>query len=194
MRSAATVAALCGFLLNIGLAQVKPTPSLQPTRLEAFAGQPTARVKWSEEVGQIESDEARVIVTALILEDAVQPPHRMCGIRIDLHNQNTRDQVYLEEAKAEAVKRALEEIESEIENFRKEPASSPYRYHGAAEFWHPHLKVHTLNAAYYIAPDSSGLSLSAYKEQQFRFPDHRPSELAKVIGRAIDELKQHCGN
>ena len=147
----------------------------------------------AKKLGQIQSDEARVIVTALILDDAVQPPHRMCGMRIDLHNQNARDQVYLEEAKAEAVKRALHEIEGEIESFREEPASSPYRYQGAAEFWHPHLKVHTLNAAYYIAPESSGLSLSAYKGQEFRFPDHRPSELAKAIGKAMDELKQRCG-
>ena len=73
-------------------------------------------------------------------------------------------------------------------------ASSPYRYLGAAEFWHPHPEVHTLNAAYYIAPDSSGLSLSAYKGQQFRFPNHRLSELAKVIGIAMDELKRHCGS
>ena len=191
MRSAAAVAALCGFLLTVGLAQVKPTPSLQPTRLEAFAGQPTAQVTWSKGVGHIVSDEARVIVTALIIEDAVQPPHRMCGIRIDLANQNASDQVYLEETRLEAVKRALEQIESEIESFRKEPQSSPYNYLGAAEFWHPQLRVHTLNAAYYIAPDSSGLSLSAYKGQQFRFPDHGPSELAKAIGQAMDELKQH---
>ncbi len=193
MRSAVTVAALCGFLLNIGLAQVKPTPSLQPTSLEAFAGQSTTQLTWSREVGQIESDKARVIITALIIEDAVHTPHRMCGIRIDLANQNARDQVYLEEAKLEAVRKALEEIESGIESFRKEPASSPYRYLGAAEFWHPHLKVHTLSAAYYIAPDSSGLSLSAYKGQQFRFPNHRLAELAKVIGMAMDELKRHCG-
>jgi DNA-binding protein YbaB len=191
MRSAAILAALCALLLNVGLAQVKPTPSLQTTRLEAFAGQPTAQVTWSKEVGQIDSNEARVVVTALIVEAAAQPRQRMRGIRIDLAKKNATDQVYLEEAVLEAVSKALEEIESEIESFRKEPASSPYRYHGAAEFWHPHLKVHTLNAAYYIAPDSSGLSLSAYREQEFRFPDHRPSELAKVIGKAMDELKQH---
>src|SRR5258705_7103759 len=194
MRSAISAAALCGFLLNIGLAQIKPTPSLQPTSLEAFAGQSTAQVTWSKEVGQIESNEACVVVIALIIEDAVHTPHRLCGIRIDLANQNARDQVYIEEAKLEAIRLALEEIESGIESFRKEPASSPYRYLGAAEFWHPHLEVHTLNAAYYIAPDSSGLSLSAYKGQQFRFPNHRLSELAKVIGIAMDELKRHCGS
>ena len=190
MRTVAIVAAFCGCLLNVGFAQVKP-PSLQPTRLEAFARHPTAQVTWSKQVGQIES-EARVIVTSLIIEDAAQAPNRMCGIRIDLANQNARDQVYLEQTRLKGVKRALERIDNEIESFRKEPASSPYRYRGAEEFWHPHLKVHTLNAAYYIAPDSSGLSLSAYKGQEFRFPDHRPSELAKAIGKAMNELKQHC--
>jgi hypothetical protein len=191
MRSAAIVAALCA-LLNVSLAQIKPTPSLQPTRLEAFAAQPTAQVTWSTEVGQIESSEARAIVTALVITDAAQPPHRMCGIRIDLANQRAKDQVYLGEAKPQAVKRALEEIEGEIATFRKEPADSPYRYHGAAEFWHPQLKVHTLNAAYYIAPDSTGLSLSAYKGQEFRFPNHRPLELARLIDTATAELEQHC--
>jgi hypothetical protein len=194
MRLAATAAAICGLLLNIGLAQVRPTPSLQPTRLEAFAAQSTAKVTWSREVGQIESDEARVIVTALIIEDALHTPNRMCGVRIDLSNRNARDQVYLEETKLEVVRKALEEIENGIERYRQEPADSPYGYFGAAEFWHPHLKVHTLDAAYYIAPDSSGLSLSAYKGQGFRFPDHRPLELAKVIGMATDQLKRHCGS
>jgi hypothetical protein len=193
MKSAISVAAVCGFLLNIGLAQVKPTPSLQPTKLEAFAADPTAQVTWSKEVGQIESDEARVTVTAIMIKDAVHTPQRMCGIRLDLANQKASDQVYLEADKLEAVTRALEEIESGMESFRKEPASSPYRYLGAAEFWHPDLKVHTLNAAYYIAPDSSGLSLSACKGQGFRFPDHRPSELAKVIGLAMGELQRYCG-
>ena len=192
MKVVISVAALCGLLLNIGLAQVKPTP-LQPSSLETFAGAPTAHVTWSKEVGQIESDEARVTITALMIKDAVHTPQRMCGIRIDLANQKASDQVYLETAKLEAVRRALEEIESGIGTFRKEPAGSPYRYLGAAEFWHPNLKVHTLNAAYYVAPDPSGLSLSAYKDQGFRFPDHRPSELAELIGMAMSELQRYCG-
>jgi len=194
MRSTLVVAALCCFLMNIGLAQVKPTSSLEPTRLESFAGHPTAQVTWSKEIGQIKSDEASVIVTALVIEDVVHTPHRMCGTRIDLANQNARDQVYLEDAKLEAVRKALEEIESGIDGYRKEQADSSHRHYGAAEFWHPDLKVHTLNATYYIAPDSSGLSLSAYKGQGFRFPDHRPAELAKLIRMAVDELKQNCGS
>jgi len=190
MRTA-TVATLFGLFFNIGLAQVNPTPSLQPTPLEAFAGQPSAQVTWSKEVGRIESAEARVVVTALVVEDAVQPPHRMRGIRIELTNQNATDQVYLDEAKLEAMKKALEEIESGIEGFRNERGDGPLRYLGACELRQSRPTVHTLSAAYYIAPDSSGLSLSAFKGQQFRFPNHRPSELAEAIGRVMDGLKDH---
>ena len=193
MKTAVIAVALFGFLLNIGRVQQKPT-SLQPTKMEAFAGQPAAHVTWSKEIGKIESDEARVIVTALSIEAAVPDIRRMCGIRIELTSRKARDQVYIEQAELDTLKKALEEIESGIDGFRKERRTSPYRYLGAAEFWHPHLKVHTLNAAYYIAPDSSGLSLSAYKGEEFRFPNHRLSELAKVVGTAIAELKPHCGS
>lgn len=82
MRFTAFVVTLCGSLLNISLVnvspgQVKPAPSLSPTKLEAFALQPNAQITWSREVGQIESSEAGAIVTALIVEDAAQPRRRM---------------------------------------------------------------------------------------------------------------------
>ena len=190
MRSIATVAVLGHLFLNIGLAQVNSTSSLQPTKLEAFAGRPDAHVTWFKETGRIESSEARVVITALVVEDTSHALRRMRGVRLDLFNNNATDQVYLEEARLEPVKKALDQIESEIEDFQKEREGAAYRYRGAAEFWHPDQRIHTLNAAYYIAPDSSGLSLSAYKAQGFRFPGHRPSELAAAIGRAMDELKR----
>ncbi len=190
MRSA-TVATLCGLFFNIGLAQVNPRPSLQPTPLEAFAGRPTAQVTWSKEFGRIESAEACVVITALVVEDAVRPPRRMRGIRMELASQNVTDQVYLDEAKLELVKKALEQIGRGIESFRNERGDAPLRYLGACELRQPRPTVHTLSAAYYIAPDSSGLSLSAFKGQEFRFPNQRPSELAEAIGRAMDELKHH---
>ena len=184
MRSIANLAVLYGLLLNIGLAQVNSTASLQSTRLEAFAGQPTANVTWSKEVGRIDSAEARAVVTALVVEDEVQPPHRMGGIRIDLATQNETDQVYLDDASLEAVKKALDEIASGLESFRNERGNAPFRYLGSCELRPLRPAVHTLSAAYYIAPDSSGLSLSAFKGQEFRFPGRSPSQLAAVIVRA----------
>jgi hypothetical protein len=188
MRPIVFAAALCSLFLNLGTAQVSPTVSLQPTKLEAFASQPDTRVKWSKEVGRIESAEARVVITVLVVENTAHS-RSVRGVRVDLFNSNTTDQVYLEEARLEPVKKALDQIDSEIVDFQKEAdEGTRYRYRGAAEFWHPDQRIHTLNAAYYIAPDSSGLALSAYKAQGFRFPGHRPSELAASIGRAIEEL------
>ncbi len=190
MRALATLALISGLLASAAIAQTSQRPALQPTRLEAFATQPTARVTWSKEIGQINSSEASVIVTALIVEDETSPPNRMRGVRIDLANQKATDQVYIEEAKLEAIKKALAEIIRGMERARRERSDTRYRYLGAAEFWRPGEWVHTLNAAFYIAPDSSGLSISAYNEQEFRFPNHSPSELAALIYRAIGELKQ----
>ncbi|MCM3872326.1 MAG: hypothetical protein ND895_16715 [Pyrinomonadaceae bacterium] len=182
---------LCVLLFSSGLAQVNSTLALQPTKLEAFAGQPTARVTWSKEVGRIESAATRLVATALVVKDDLRPPHRMSGIRIELTSQNATDLVYLEDAELEVMKKALEGIESGIEYFRTERADAPLRYLGACELRQPRPTIHALSAAYYIAPDSSGLSLSAFKGHEFRFPNHKPSELAQVIRRVMDELKRH---
>ena len=190
MRSVAGAATLCGLLLNVGLAQVNSKPSLQPTRLEAFASLPTAHITWSKEVGRLERPEARAVVTALVVDDPLQPPHRRRGIRIELSNQMARDQVYIEDTELETVKKALDKIASGIVEFRNEPGSSPLMYLGACELRQPYPTVHTLDAAYYITSASSGLSLSAFKSQEFRFSGYGPSRLAAVIARAMDEFKQ----
>lgn len=188
MRSA-TIISLLSLFFSLGPAQVNQTPAPQPNKLEALAGQSTAQVKWSKEIGRIESVRDRVVVTALVVNDEVHH-HRMRGIRLDLTSQNAADRVYLDELELELVKKALEGIESGIESFRTERGGAPLRYLGSCELREPSATVH-LSAAYYIAPDSSGLSLSAFKQQEFRFPNHRPSELAAAFGRAIDELKHH---
>jgi hypothetical protein len=190
MRSVASAATLCGLLLNVGFAQVNSKPSLQPTRLEAFASLPTAHITWSKEVGRLERPEARAIVTALVVENPHQPPYRRRGIRIELSNQKARDQVYIEDTHLEAVKQALDKIANGIGEFRNEPRSSPLMCLGACELRQPCPTVHTLDAAYYIARDSSGLSLSAFKAQEFRFPGYSPSRLATAIAKAMDEFKQ----
>src|SRR5688572_28611387 len=105
-------ATLCGLLLNIGIAQVKPTP-LRPTRLEAFAAQPSSRLTWSKEVGRLERPEARAVVTALVVENPTQAPHRIRGIRIELVKlvkETARDDVYLEDTELKTVKDALDRI------------------------------------------------------------------------------------
>jgi hypothetical protein len=166
MRSIASLPALFGLFLNIGFAQVNPTPSLQPTRLEALAGQPTAKVTWSNEVGRIDSAEAHAVVTALVVEDQVEPPHRMGGIRIDLSTQTAMDQIYLDDVSMEDLKKDLDEIASYVEYFRNKHVKGSLGYLGSCRLRQSSPTAHTLSAAFYIAPDSSGLSLSAFKGQE----------------------------
>lgn len=186
MRSLIAAVMLCGGVATFGLAQVKTIPTLHPSPLEAFALHPTASVIWSEQVGHIDSVEARATITVIVVEDTSRVPNRMRGVRIELLTGSAHDQVYLEEARLEAVKNALDEIASGIGRCRADPdANAPIEYSGAAEFWRPNEHIHTLSAAYYIAPDSCGLSLSAKKGEEFRFPDRSPATLAAALGQAI---------
>jgi hypothetical protein len=83
MRSAAATI-ICCLMINVGLAQVNPAPSLPPTPLEAFAGRPAARVVWSKEIGRLDSAESRATITALVVEDGTGGPREMRGVRVDL--------------------------------------------------------------------------------------------------------------
>jgi hypothetical protein len=168
-----------------------PRGPLQPTALEAFVQQPDVRMVRSTEVGRIDAADTHAVVIAIIVEDAQAVPRQMKGLRINLSNPAAKDQIYLEEARLEPVKKALDEIERYRHRVLERPAVQGTRYLGAEEFWRPYERVHTLDAAYYILRDgSSGLSLRANKEkEEFRFPDHRPLELASILMRGIELLK-----
>jgi hypothetical protein len=199
MKSAAGVIACAVFLLNFTHGQVNPSPSLQPTPFEAFASLPATHIAWSKEVGRIDSREAHVVITALTLEDTAQPPDRMSGIRVDLSTRNIRDQVYLGEETLSVYKNALAQISTESARKRSQGTARDHltpdgtSYLGAEVFWYAYNlpRVHTLDAAYYFAPDSSGLYLSAFKHEGFRFPDQDPAQLSAAIATAIDQLGSH---
>ena len=130
MKSIATLALVSGLLANVAIAQSSEQLSPQPTKLEAFATQPSARIIYAKEMGQINSSEARVVVSALIVEDDAEPPGRMRGVRIFLAKEGVTDEVYIEEAKLEAVRKALAEISRGVEEFHNEQSDTPLRYYG----------------------------------------------------------------
>lgn len=197
MKPIATAVALFFLFMIVGQAQTKPAPSLQPTPLEAFARQPATHIAWSKEVGRFDSSEAHAVVTALVLEDTAQPPHQMRGVRIDLSSQDSKDEVYLGEETLGTYKSALDEISRNIPESRNSPRDGlvpgGISYLGSCIFWNPNntARVHALNATYYFAPHSEGVSLSALKEAEFRFPKQDPSQFSAAIALAIDQLKGH---
>jgi hypothetical protein len=210
MKPTPSVIAFVLVLLTTGQSQVNAAPlspadsacqevQLQPTPLEVFARLPATHVEWSNEVGRIDSTEAHAIITALILTDTAQPADRMRGVRIDLSSRDSQDEVYLGEETLNAYKNALDEISSDATRERSQgtlrdgvtPGGTAYL--GARIFWYGDTcpSVHALDAAYYSAPDSSGLSLSAFKQAGFRFPDQDPSRLSAAIARAMNQLRAH---
>ncbi len=172
-------------------------PSLQPTPLGAFAAFPATRVAWSKEVGRIDSSDAHLVVTAVLLEDTAQPPDRMRGVRIDLSSPDSMDKVYLGEETLGIYKNALDEIAREATRQRDRGSTRDNltpggtSYVGAEVFWYADRipRVHHLSAAHYFGPDSSGLYVHAFKGVGFRFPGQKASQLSLALGKAMQELK-----
>jgi len=196
MKSIVSAIAFCCLSLGVALAQVDAPLSLQPTPLEAFAHQPTTHVTWSKQVGSLDSREAHAVITALVLEDAAQPPDRLRGVRINFSSPDSIDEVYLGEETLGMYKSALDEISRTIPGSRKGArenlAPGGTSCLGACVFRSDKPpRVHTLSAAYCFAPDSEGLSVSTFKQALFRFPDQGPSRLSAAIALAIDELRNH---
>lgn len=178
MKSAAA-AIVCCLLLNIGLAQVNPTPSLEPTPLEAFAGRHTAHVNWSKVIGRLDSQESRATLTALIVEDETSEPSVMRGVRIDLAHigatarcdwkysawrimcQRANAAVYIEEGRLRAVQNGIERGAAQLRPM---------------EF----ISQYSTNAT---GVASTGLIVCGYQ-----FSDRQPGDLAELFTRAIAEL------
>src|SRR5262245_59074332 len=73
-------------------------PRTEPTAFETFATKSSARVLFTEHVGSIDSTDAKLRVTALVVDDVERPTEKMSGVRFELENNTTQDQVYLVDA------------------------------------------------------------------------------------------------
>src|SRR5438309_3528567 len=83
MKSIASAFAFCFLFLSVGVAQVSPVPSLQPTPLEAFAHQPATHVAWSKQVGSLDSSEAHALALLLIVSShAATTNTSRCGLGV----------------------------------------------------------------------------------------------------------------
>jgi hypothetical protein len=195
MKFTGTLIVLLGTLPVAGQAQAVAESAAQPTPLEAFAKQKASRVAWSGEVGRIDSRDAHAVITALVVEDSAQPPDRLRGVRIDLSDQDGRDQVYLGEETLPAFKRAFDEISQSAAHGCASDSGAvcpPNLFVGAALFWYADRvpSVHTLTAAHYFQQGSTGLVLQTIGMGRFWFPDQDASRLSAAVVRAMDQLKE----
>jgi hypothetical protein len=179
-----SVPVLCIFSAEILLCQ---QPALRPSALEAYLQQPNVQVTWSLEIGRFDSAEAHVTVTAILAQ--LSPAQKVTGVRVELENRNGIDNVYLSEEQIPALIDSLTNLDSVVEEFHNKRSTPPLYMGSCALRQSQPPFIHTLSASYYIAPDSSGLSLSSYNRQSYRFPDRRPADLASLLTKALGELK-----
>ena len=166
--------------VRVSKSEQRTPPELRPSSLEAFAARPTARVIWSQSVGQLESRDARATITALVVEDPTGSPRLVRGLRIDLAHgeaspgcdwkysawrimcERPNAAVYIEEAQILKVSKDLER--------------------GAAEFISRYEK--SVNSGAGIVPLEHGLIVCGYQ-----FSDREPKDLLALFTKGIAELK-----
>lgn len=162
----------------------------EPSPMEAFASHQDVRTTWSNQVARWEQDGTRVVLTAVVLEDNAR---KFRGVKVDLSNENARDQVYLDEQAAERTRLALVEI-SDAVTLTGMPGVGGCT--GAKEFWPgydwPWNKYHELNVSFCGDSKSRVLVLSGRgKPGSFHFPGKSPAVLAEILASAVEQLKQH---
>jgi hypothetical protein len=166
--------------------------------MEAFAKERGVRTIWSNEVGRLDHNGTRVVLTALVMEDSSQPIKRARGVRVDLSRPGfwlvpTHDRIYLDEEATERTRAALEEIANAVAS---DHSTAGRGCMGAREFWPlynwPWNKYHELNAQ--LCGDSKSSTLELFgrgKRESFQFPDESPASLAAILAGAMDQVKRH---
>ena len=185
MRLVATVSVLCSILSSPAPAQLTPAP--EPTQLEVWVGQPGSRITMSEQVGRIDSTDAQAVITAVVVERPPNTPSRVRGIRIDLRNASSADRIYVDESELVYLKHQLDGMDCGVASMRND-SETPYRVRGIARCRPSRTIPQAYCPAYYITPESEGLSLSTFSGHNFKFPAQRPSTLADVVGQAMSEF------
>ena len=185
MRLATIVSVLCCILSSPAPAQLTPAP--EPTQLEVWVGQPGSRFTKSEQVGRIDSTDAQAVITAVVVERPHNTPSRVRGIRIDLRNASSADRIYVDESELVYLKHQLDGMDCGVASMRNESGAA-YRVRGIARCRPSQTIPQAYCPAYYITPESEGLSLSTFSGHNFKFPAQRPSTLADAVGRAMSEF------
>ena len=194
MRFCCRLFALAGFLVPVGYAQPSSPTAVQLEAFEHFADRPTTRVAWSKEIGRIETDQARAVITVLIVEDAADRAERMRGIRIDLTQGGLRDRLYTSEDHLERLIYAMEQIPTAMaRSDRSQGAGAPNVCTGSEVFWLQ--RGHAFYASSCVYTGWSGLQVTgdAWRDEPsryFNFTNTAPEDFTELPVAARDELEE----
>lgn len=195
MRVSITVL-YCSFCAAAAWSQSGPDVGAEPSRMEAFTNRHNVHTTWSKEIARWENNGARLVVTALVLEEGDHTLGNVRGLKIDLSSGKAKDRIYLDEPAAERTRSALEEIADAVGPSRGSIRPARNGCVGAKEFWPlydwPWNKYHELNADFCGDASNSALVLCGRgRDESFRFPGQNPTNLARILASAINLLREH---
>lgn len=169
----------------VDLPEERPIP--EPTDLAVLATQRSARVVWSADAGEVESADARAVLTAVTLAGA--HGRRLRGVRIRLENAGARDEVYLGEDALAQLHEELASLEPQGGGAGSSCDARRVCMRGVARCRPSQTVPQALCPVFYqTAEGQVGLGLSTPRHA-FRFPSQRPSVLADAIEAAADRLE-----
>ena len=187
MRFVCRLLVLAGCFVPIGLGQPTSPTAAQLEAFERFAERSTARVAWSNEIGRIETDRARAVVTALIVEDAAEVAQPMRGIRIDLTEGDRTDRLYTSTDHLELLIYELERI-TRSATFSSRESDAPNLCHGSGALRLQLLQgANSFTASECVYGDWVGLAVGP---GDFRFTNARAAGFAKLFAAARDALEK----
>jgi hypothetical protein len=179
----------------IGLASWTTTQAKDPTptALEAFASAPDTRIKQAIDVGKLESADALLNMTALVLVNDGHQAGEMKGVRFALKNNVGMDTIYLDPPQLNRLRSDLNGLEigkdalTDVE--KDEPGgAAPYKVQGTESCWNPRSTARIMCPSVYTFPDGSGLSLHALFSPDFKFPNRSAKQLLLLVEASLRTL------
>ena len=159
-----------------------------PTALEAFVSEPDTRIKQAVDVGRLDSADALLSMTALVLVNDGQRAGEMKGVRFVLHNNVGMDTIYLDPTQLDRLRQDLNGLEIGQATVEEDSGDAPYKVQGTESCWNPKSTARILCPSTYTFPDGSGLSVHALFSRDFQFPNRSAKELMELVESSLRAL------
>jgi hypothetical protein len=179
---------LCALFSTVGVALVPPSSS-ESSLLAIALRQPNARVYSSSQIATLESEGSRAVFTGLIVADPAQQDRKIRGIRIAFSDAGWTRAAYVDEARLQPLKDAVDRLSADLEPSLPRLAPRNEGYLGSCEF-RDHPEAYPVHVDYcYSGWCSPGLRITS--PTMILFPNRKPSDLSAILGSAIEYLKTH---
>lgn len=148
-----------------GPSQVKFVTELRYS-FDAFVERPTTHVTWTKEIGHLDARNTHLTMTAHVFEDPDTLTRRVRGIRIHVSDDATASDLYMEDARLEGTRDALE------------------RWAGGRL-----PMIYGLDRVFNAVGDAMSLLIDGRPHRYYFFGDKAPADFAALLLKAGAELR-----